>query len=438
MSDFEKKTADLIDFISRSPSPWHAADNFAAMLLGCNFRRLEEGEEWRLESGGDYFVTRGESSLIAFRIPDAGDICDNFQIVAAHSDSPSFKIKENAEIISEHYTRLDIEKYGGMIVAPWLDRPLSVAGRAAVRNGRTIESQLVNFDRDLVLIPNLAIHMNREINNSLSYEVQSELCPLIGSEKCAGRFRSLIAEELEINADDILSTDLFLYSRTPGTIWGADREYFSSPKIDDLQCAWSAVTALMDGTNEKSICMAAIFDHEEVGSLSRQGADSTFLNDTLHRICTCLGMDDEHFRMMTARSFMISADNSHAVHPAHPEKADPVNRPYMNEGPVIKYSASLKYMTDAVSAAVFREICAKAGVPVQVFANHSDIPGGSTLGRLSNAHISLNTVDIGMAQLSMHSPCETAGVRDTEYLIEALTAFYRTHISVTSDGFRLD
>ena len=434
---YETVTKELCEFIERSPSCFHVVANFATLLTGCGFVQLSETERWNLEPGTDYFVTRNGSSIIAFRVPE--QTFENFQIVAAHSDSPSFKIKENPDLEKEKcYVQLNVEKYGGMLCAPWFDRPLSIAGRVIVRNGGTCESQLLNFDRDLCLIPNLAIHMNREANTGMSYSIQKDMLPVLGDAGAKGMLNKLIAQELETDEENILAGDLFLYSRTPYSIWGAQREFFSSTKLDDLQCAYSAMTALMDGTNDRSVCVAAVFDNEEVGSLTKQGADSTFLYDVLTRISKSLGMDDEEYHMAVAGSFLVSADNAHAVHPSHPDKADPVNKPHMNEGPVIKFNASQKYTSDSMSASVFREICAKADVPVQTFTNHSDVAGGSTLGNLSNAHVSLNAVDIGMAQLAMHSPYETAGVKDTAYLIDALTTFYRTHITSREGMFRLD
>ncbi len=433
-------TRELCDFIAKSPSTYHVIANLKTLLAAHGFTALSEAEIWNLEPGSDYFVTRGESSIIAFRVPEAAKEDVNFQIVAAHSDSPSFRIKENPEMEGQGcYTRLNVEKYGGMLCQPWYDRPLSIAGRVIWKDGQLIESDLVNIDRDLCLIPNVAIHMNRDANTGASVSVQTDMCPLFGDEsvKDKGSLNKLLAQELDIDPESILSSDLYLYSRTPSSIWGANNEFFSSTKLDDLQCAWSAVNALLEGANDRSICVAAIFDNEEVGSLTMQGADSTFMEDTLHRISICLGLDSQEERVAIAKSFLVSADNAHAVHPAHPEKADPVNRPHMNQGPVVKFHAGQKYTSTAVSASIFREICSRVGVPTQTFANHSDQAGGSTLGNLSNAHVSLHAVDIGMAQLAMHSPYETAGTKDTGYLLQALTAFYRTHITCRDNEFIL-
>ena len=430
---FETATQNLIDFIARSPSCYHVIENFRTMLIENGFTELSETKSWNLTEGGQYFVVRADSSLIAFKIPT----CDfnNFQITASHSDSPSFKIKEKEELLVDgHYVELNTEKYGGMMCAPWFDRPLSIAGKAVVRSGNSFETKLVNIDRDLVMIPNVAIHMNRQVNDGYTYHAQKDMIPLFGDETAKGTFLKLVAETIGAEEKDILGTDLFLYNRMPGTIWGAHREFFSSTKLDDLQCAYTSMTGFLEGGNPESVTVCCIFDNEEVGSSTKQGADSTFLSDTLERINGCLNRTPEQYKMAVASSFMISADNAHAVHPHHMDKADPTNRPHMNHGPVIKYNANQKYTTDSVSAAIFKGICEKAQVPCQTFANHSDQPGGSTLGNIANAHVSLNTVDIGLAQLAMHSPYETAGTKDTWYMIRVLKEFYNTHIASEGAG----
>ncbi len=415
---------ELLDFITQSPSSFHVVANFSSMLKAAGFQELQEAERWTLTPGGKYFVTRNGSALIAFTVPT--DTIEKMQITAAHSDSPTFRIKHDPEIkAAGGYVMLNVEKYGGATIAPWLDRPLSVAGRLMVKEDGVLTERLVNVDRDLVLIPNLAIHMNRQINDGYSYQVQKDLLPLFGDADSAGAFLSTIADYAGVKAEDIRFYDLFLYSRVHPSIWGAANEYISSGKLDDLQCAYSAVRALMESPcSEKSLCIAAVFDNEEVGSRTKQGADSTFLTDTTARIEAVLGIDVQQSKQIAAKSFMISADNAHAVHPQHTEKADPVHRPLMNHGPVIKFSANQKYTTDALSAAVFQDLCERSDVPCQVFFNHSDQPGGSTLGNLSNGHLALNTVDIGLAQLAMHSPYETAGSKDTAYLIRVFRTFY--------------
>ena len=335
-----------------------------------------------------------------------------------------------------NYVTLNVEKYGGMLMAPWFDRPLSVAGRVIVKDGNTLKPVLLNVDRNLCLIPNLAIHMNRNANNGISYNPQKDMIPLFGEIASKDKFDQIIANEAGVAIEDIISTDLFLYNRECGTIWGADNEFISSPRLDDVMCAYSCMKALIEENNENksSVNVCAVFDNEEVGSTTKQGADSSFLSDVLSRIVMCSEKTEEDFIRACAASFMLSADNAHAVHPNYKEKADPTNRPYMNKGIVIKYNANQKYTTDAISAAIFKEICRKAEVEVQSYVNRSDIPGGSTLGNISNSHISLNTVDIGLAQLAMHSPYETAGVKDTENMIKAVKTFYETVVVTEEDG----
>ena len=387
------------------------------------YQYLSEKEYWNLEKGGKYVVMRNHSALIAFSVPEKDTM--RFHIMASHSDSPSFKIKENPEIRVENtYTKLNVEGYGGMLMAPWFDRPLSVAGRVILRNDGKLEERLVNVDRDLVMIPSLAIHMNREANKGLSYNPQKDLLPLLGcgSEKKA--LMDIIAEELNVEREDILTHDLFLYNRMPGTIWGADREFVSSARLDDLQCAFASMEGMLRGLKQDSIAVHCVLDNEEVGSATKQGAASTFLKDTLRRINDGLGRSYEEYLMTLADSFMISADNAHALHPNYADKADPVNHPVINGGIVIKYNANQKYCTDAVSAAMLRGICERAGVNCQIFVNRSDIPGGSTLGNISNTQVPMNTVDIGLPQLAMHSPYETAGVKDTWSLIKAAEEFF--------------
>jgi len=438
MTEFETVTKELTDFIEKCPSCYHVIEEARQRLLQAGLTQLREEEAWQLTPGRGYFVIRSGSSLIAFRLP-AGEP-ENFQLVAAHSDSPSFKLKENPELPKAgHYVELNVEKYGGMLCAPWFDRPLSIAGPAVVNEEGRLQTRLVNFDRDLVMLPSLAIHMNRQANEGTAYKVQSDMLPILGDETTAGQFAGMLAEQLGTEPENILASDLFLYARSPAAVWGAHREYFSAPRLDDLQCAFSALTAFLQGGNEGSVTACCIFDNEEVGSSTRQGADSTFLSDTLERVTACLGLSREKHLRMVASGFMLSADNGHAVHPNHPDKADPVNRPCLNGGVVVKYNAQQKYTTDAVSAAIFGQLCARNKIPTQIYVNHSDVAGGSTLGNISTAHVSLNTVDIGAAQLAMHSPYETGGIKDTLCLQQAMAAFYRTHISRCPDGsYRLE
>lgn len=411
-------TEKLLDFIEKSPTAFQAVDEMQKRLTENGFEVLSEKEYWKLIPGGKYLVTRNNSALIAFCIPEKESRV--FHIMASHSDSPSFKIKENPEIkVDNSYVKLNVEKYGGMLMAPWFDRPLSVAGRVIIRRNGGLKEKLVNIKRDLVMIPNLAIHMNREANNGVSYNPQKDLQPLFAVGNTDRTLLEIIAEQVGIKKEDIISHDLFLYNRMPGTVWGADREFVSSARLDDLQCAFASMEGLLRAQNHESIAVHCVMDNEEVGSGTKQGAASTFLKDTLLRINMGLGRTYEEYLMTLAGSFMVSADNAHALHPNYTDKTDPTNHPVLNKGIVIKFNANQKYCTDAVSAAIFKELCTKAGVPYQTFVNRSDIAGGSTLGNISNTQVPMNTVDIGLPQLAMHSPYETAGVKDTEYLVRA-------------------
>lgn len=411
-------TEKLLDFIEKSPTAFQAVDEMQKRLTENGFEVLSEKEYWKLIPGGKYLVTRNNSALIAFCIPEKESRV--FHIMASHSDSPSFKIKENPEIkVDNSYVKLNVEKYGGMLMAPWFDRPLSVAGRVIIRKNGGLKEKLINIKRDLVMIPNLAIHMNREANNGVSYNPQKDLQPLFAVGNTDRTLLEIIAEQTGVKKEDIISHDLFLYNRMPGTIWGADKEFVSSARLDDLQCAFASMEGLLRAQNHESIAVHCVMDNEEVGSGTKQGAASTFLKDTLLRINMGLGRTYEEYLMTLAGSFMVSADNAHALHPNYTDKTDPTNHPVLNKGIVIKFNANQKYCTDAVSAAIFKELCTKAGVPYQTFVNRSDIAGGSTLGNISNTQVPMNTVDIGLPQLAMHSPYETAGVKDTEYLVRA-------------------
>lgn len=424
---------ELFQFIENSPSCFHAIETIREKLNDEGFIELVEGRSWQIEKGKKYYVTRNLSSIIAFKIPE--NDFKNFHIVASHSDSPTFKIKENAEIeVNNKYVKLNTEKYGGMICSTWFDRPLSIAGRILVKEGNLVKTHLVNIDKDLVIIPNLAIHMNRAVNDGYKYNAQIDMLPLYGDNTSKGSLMKTVAQSVGVEEDSILGTDLFLYNRMRGTKIGANSEYISSPRLDDLECAYASLSAFLSETNSNNASVYCVFDNEEVGSGTKQGADSTLLYDVLRRINMCLGNSEEDYYKLIASSFMVSADNAHALHPNYSDKSDPTNKVYINDGIVIKYNANQKYTTDAVSASIFKSICDSVNVPYQTFTNRSDILGGSTLGNISNAHVSLNTIDIGLAQLAMHSTYETAGAKDVTYLIEALKAFYNTSIEQVEDG----
>ena len=422
---------ELINFINKSASMFHSIDTVQSYLDKEDFIELNEGETWNIEKGKNYYTTRNGSSIIAFKV---GNNLENlhYQISAAHSDSPTYKVKSVPELKGPgEYLKINIEGYGGMIDSSWFDRPLGLAGRVLVDNGGKVESRLFNIDKDILIIPNVAIHFNRKINDGYKYNKQVDLIPLFSAGKLKkGAYNEMIAKELEVDADDILAKDLYLVNRQEGKVWGYDDEFISSPKLDNLQSTFIGLKAFIEGNNDKSINVYASFDNEEVGSNTKQGALSTFLKDTLKRINGSLGFNEEDYYKSIAKSFMISCDNAHAVHPNHPEMTDDENKAFMNKGVVIKESANQKYTSDAFSQGIFKKICKEADVPVQHFSNRSDAQGGSTLGNLSNIQVSLHQVDIGLAQLAMHSSYETGGSMDTLYGIKALTKFYNSNILI--------
>ncbi|MGI6755745.1 MAG: M18 family aminopeptidase [Atopobiaceae bacterium] len=426
---------ELIEFIHQSPSMFHSVKTIRSYLDAAQFTYLPEGDAWHIEPGKNYYTTRNDSSVIAWKTGRALDHY-HFQIAAAHADSPTFKVKSVPELEGpENYLRLNVEAYGGMLDRTWFDRPLSVAGRVIVKDGAQLVSHLVAPDKDVALIPSVAIHFDRDANKGVATNRQVDLCPLISAGKLTrGDFVRLIAHELGKDAQDILGFDLFLVSREHGRIWGFEQEFVSAPKLDDLQCAFCALKALLESTNDHDVSIFACFDNEEVGSLTKQGAQSTFLSDVTHRINAALGKTDEDFMRAVASSFMVSCDNAHAVHPNHPEKTDAENKSHINGGVVIKEAANQLYTTDAVSRAVFKALCDKVQVPTQSFANRSDTRGGSTLGNLSNLQLSVRAVDMGLPQLAMHSSYETAGVEDTAAGIAALKSFFTTTVDFDETG----
>ena len=427
----ENYVQKLLAFIDQSPTCYHAIDVIRREFS--DYTLLSEGEKWNLQPGGKYCVSRNGSSIIAFTLPEGP--FTGFQLIASHADSPCFKIKENAEVtVKDKYVQLDTERYGGMIMSSWFDRPLSIAGRALVRGSKGVASVLVNLDRDMCVIPNVAIHMNREVNNGYKYNPAVDLYPLWGSAEAKNTFRVEIAKAAGAEEKDLLGADLFLYNRMAGRVWGVKEEFLSAPRLDDLECAFASVEALKAAHPGSHANVCCVFDNEEVGSTTKQGADSTFLNDVLRRIVLALGRSEEDYYTLLANSFMLSADNAHAVHPNHPEYSDPLNQTEMNKGVVIKFNANQKYTTDGVSEAVFHHICEKAGVPVQHYANRSDLAGGGTLGNISGRHVSVNTLDIGLAQLAMHSCYETAGTRDVAYMVNGMRSFYETEIRGLGNG----
>ena len=429
-------TRRLLAFLDASPSCYHAAANVSEALLQAGYARLYEGEPWQLTEGGRYFVLRGGASVIAFRVPRRD--FRGFMIAAGHSDSPTFKVRETAELpAAGGCLRLSVEPYGGMIMRSWLDRPLSVAGRVVVREEGRLTARLVNVDRDLLVIPSVAIHMDREVNKGTALKANVDMLPLFGMGKEPGAFRRLIAEEAETEEENLISTDLFLYPRQTAALTGAAEEFVASPRLDDLQCVFGCLEGFLAAEDSESVPVLAVFHNEEVGSGTRQGADSTFLTDVLRRINDAMGRTEEEYRAAVANSFLVSADNAHAIHPNHPEYADGREFPVLNGGVVVKYNAAQRYTTDGVSDAVFRQVCREAGVPVQRYSNRADLPGGSTLGNISTAHLSVHSVDIGLPQLAMHAAYEVAGAKDTAYLAQAMTAYFGKSFRSGPDGIEI-
>lgn len=423
-----------MEFLDESLTSYHAVENAARSLNAAGYVRLQENMPWKPERGGAYYTVRNDSSLMAFCVPDcAVSEIKGFHIYAAHSDSPAFKIKENPEMTKEEvYLTVNTERYGGMILSTWMDRPLTIAGRVCVEQEGEIRSYPVKLKDHICMIPNLAIHMNRDMNNGVALNAQTDMIPLIGikSDKEERSVDALLAEALQEmtgetwQKEDILASDLFVENGEKAVLAGENNEFIMSARYDDLACVFAGMKGMLSAKSKDYINVLAVFDNEEVGSLTRQGADSTLLKDTLENIADGLGVSAQTYRIWKAQSFLLSADNAHACHPNQGAKADPTNRPVLNKGVVLKYHGSQKYATDAYSAAYVRRLCRHAAVPLQTYANRSDIAGGSTLGNLVMAQVSMPAADIGLPQLAMHSAYETAGVRDLEYLITLTKAFF--------------
>ncbi|MBR2048170.1 MAG: M18 family aminopeptidase [Oscillospiraceae bacterium] len=421
----KKEIRELMDFLDASKSVYHAIDQLCQLLDRNGYTHLDSGDDWDLVPGGKYYVTRCAASVIAFRIPEGKP--KGFMMSASHSDRPTFKIKENGELENK-YIRLATERYGGMIMSTWMDRPLSVAGRLMVQTPDGVKMKLVDIDQDLMIMPNVAIHMNRTVNDNYKWNPATDTIPMLGDLDVKGAFAKILED---MGGGKVMGHDLFLYLRQKATVWGIEQEFMSAQALDDLQCTWGCVQGFLKARPSESIPVFCSFDSEEVGSRSVSGADSTFLSGVLLRIAKGVGID---VARLLSNSFMMSADNAHAVHPNHPELADPKNAPVVNGGVVVKFNANQKYTTDSVSAAVARTICERAGVPTQTYYNRPDIAGGSTLGYVSMTHVSVPTADIGLAQFAMHSCYETAGVYDSEYIIKAMTEYFSTSLTVTADG----
>ena len=416
----EKYVNELLNFIESSVSVYHNIHLIKAILKNFNYIELEENKEWNLEANKSYFVVRGGASVITFKVPCTQE---GFMIVASHNDSPSFKVKPNGELNAGSYKKLNTEPYGGMLISTWFDRPLGIAGRVFVKTKEGIDTRLVNLSGHNVVIPSLAAHLK---GNNLELNLQNDLLPVVGLTNESNSFMNQLKKVSIFSEDEeILSHDLFLYNKEKGCVAGFDNELIISPKLDDLECVFASLEAFLEAKPESNISVCAIFDNEEVGSGSNHGAASTFLTDVLERICDELNLNKY---VMYQNSMLVSADNAHAVHPAHPEKSDPTNNVHLNKGIVIKYHSSLSYTTDGISAGIFKAICDKAKVHYQDYTNRSDLRGGSTLGRIQLEKLSIKALDIGLAQLAMHSSNEVAGSKDLKDMVKALKEFYQTKI----------
>jgi aspartyl aminopeptidase len=430
MSDPQAHARDLLAFIDASPSPWHAAESLATRLAEQGFARLDEAERWRLAPGGRHFVVRGGSSLIAFVVGGDALALTGLRIVGAHTDSPGLRLKPKAAHAADGVLRLGVEVYGGPILATFADRDLGLAGRVSVRTAAGPQTRLLRFERPLVRLPNLAIHMNREVNDKgLRFDRQTELPLLLGiaAEGEAGdrRFAALVADALQVEAGDIAAWEFNAYDAQPGSIWGGHDEFIADGQLDNLASCHAALAALLATPDPAATCLCAFFDHEEVGSETAAGAGGSFIADVIARIAASAGLDGEDRRRALARSFMISADMAHAWHPNFPSAYEPGHRVMVNGGPVIKTNAGQRYTTGAETAARFMACCEAADVPCQQYAHRSDLGCGSTIGPIVAARLGVACVDVGSPMWAMHSARESAGVFDHAYMAAALAAAFR-------------
>lgn len=422
---------ELLDFINVSPTAYHATNTVKQYIEKRGFKKIKENEKWNLDKRGKYYVEKNNSAIIAFEV-GTGDIIENgFRIIGAHTDAPSFKIKPSAEMnVENKYVKLNTEVYGGPILSTWFDRPLSLAGRVVVKGKTALnpEVKLVDINKPLLIIPNIAIHMNRGVNDGYAFNAQKDTLPLLGfiNEKFEKEeyLLTVLSENLNVDKKDILDFDLFLYEYEKGCLIGLEEELISSSRLDDLCMLFSALKGLTDSKENKATKVLIAIDNEEIGSLTAQGARSTFIKTTLERIALALGKSREEFFITLNNSSMISSDVAHAVHPNQGDKCDPTNRPILGGGPVIKIAASGSYSTDSFASAVFQSVCKQAEVPCQKFVNRSDMRGGTTIGPMSAADLGIPVMDIGTPLLAMHSVRELGSVDDNYYTTKAFTEFY--------------
>jgi aspartyl aminopeptidase len=416
---------DLLKFIDRSPTPFHAVDEISSYLCGKGFKEIKETDAWNLSPNGKYFITRNDSSLISFIVGTKPS--EGFKIIGAHTDSPNLKLKPNAGYSKNGYQQFGVEDYGGVLLSTWTDRDLSIAGRIILKGKKIPSTRRIQFDQPLLRIPQLAIHLNRDVNKKgLILNAQTHLPPIFSLNKNSTAdeiLKKMISRELKCKANDILSMELSLYDTQPGTLAGPEQEFIFSGRLDNLASCHSAMYALGEATKkDRATRVIAFYDHEEVGSETAQGASSTFLKNVLERVT--LNEGREVFLRALANSFFISADMAHAVHPNYPEMHDTRHMPLINEGPVIKSNVNQRYATEGISSAWFEILCEKAGVPVQKFVVRTDLGCGSTIGPITAANLGIRTVDVGNPMLSMHSIREMAGSKDHDFLIRAFKEFF--------------
>lgn len=425
---------DLVSFISESPVACYAIKNVSNILIKKGYKEVKEYHRYNFKAGDKVFIVRNDTTIVAFNI--GKNVDENhpyFHVVVSHADSPSFKVKPEANTTTDKYNKINVAPYGGMIVSSWLDRPLSIAGKVVINKDNSVKTELVNLSDYTLFMPNVCIHFNRDINSGYDYNMAVDPQPFVAFEDNTS-LKDEIAFNLKLKKEDIVNFDLFLYNKQSGIVWGKKNEFISSSRLDDLMCVYTSSIAFSDTNNDNAINVLYIADNEEVGSSSNQGADSDFLKSSLLRVCKDLNLE---YEVAVANSFLVSADNGHAVHPNKPYLTDSDNKIYMNKGIAIKFNATGAYTSDAISSAIFQKICDNASVPYQFFTNRSDVRGGATLGRILLSQVSLMSVDIGLAQLAMHSSYETAGTKDIKYAIDAFKEFYSSNIVVDGNSYKI-
>ncbi len=424
--------SNFVEFLNSSHSPFHAVAEVEKKLNDAGFIKLRENATWNLENNRFYYVVRNQSSLIAFKIPEMINV-KSVNIVASHSDSPALRIKPIPAIRDGHYGKLGVEVYGGAILSTWLDRPLSIAGRVTVKENGVLVNRLVDFDDETVIIPNVAIHQNREINSGYKWNEQVDIVPMVDDKDNEKYLENLICEKLGCDRDNIMGHELYLYNQEKAKLWGNQKQFISGQRIDNLESVFTSTEAFLNSYSNNSINVIGIFDNEEVGSMTRQGMASSFLADIIERVFACFYYSRNDVKAVLANSFLLSADNGHAVHPNHPELYDGVNAVYLNQGVVIKTAARMSYINDSASWGIVKQLADRAGVPYQMFANKSGSRGGGTQTAISSVTLPIMASDIGLAQLAMHSCYETAGAKDVDFMIDLMSELFNSTVTVDEE-----